>query len=179
MVDHEVTFTFNTTEYFLLCIRGVKLLEIFNLIVCTVGSFWAVRGVEVYKAFECLFYLLYDFFVSFWQGLVNSVLLPVVVIALVMLILKLNIDPAGPPLEMSFDMFKTSSQKTVVPVAGASTNVISALHRNDYLEFQAQEGMNNSVQMSEHLLQTYLRQPTRFGKQYDGHFWPHKACFTV
>lgn len=117
-------------------------------------------------------------FVSFWQGLVNSVLLPVVVIALVMLILKLNIDPAGPPLEMTFDMFKTSSQKTVVPVGGASTDVMSALGRNDYLEFQAQESMNNSVQMSEQLLQTYLHQPTRFGKQNGSHFEPYKACFT-
>lgn len=97
------------------------------------------------------------------QGLANSVFLPVFAIALVMLILKLNIDPAGPALQLDFSMFKTSSPKSIVPVAGMSSVSMPVLTGSDYLEYQAQESLN-SVQLSEQLLQTYLQAPTRFGK---------------
>lgn len=98
------------------------------------------------------------------QGLANSVFLPVFAIALVMLILKLNIDPAGPALQLDFSMFKTSYQKSIVPVAGMSSVSMPVLTGSDYLEYQAQESLNNSVQLSEQLLQTYLQAPARFGK---------------
>jgi hypothetical protein len=98
------------------------------------------------------------------QGLANSVFLPVFAIALVMLILKLNIDPAGPALKLDFSMFKTSYQKSIVPVAGMSPASMPVLTGSDYLEYQAQESLNNSVKLSEQLLQTYLQAPSRFGK---------------
>lgn len=98
------------------------------------------------------------------QGLANSVFLPVFAIALVMLILKLNIDPAGPARQLDFSMFKTSPQKSIVPVAGMSPVSMPILTGSDYLEYQAQESLSTSVQLSEQLLQTYLQAPTRFGK---------------
>lgn len=91
-------------------------------------------------------------------------LLPVFAIALVMLILKLNIDPAGPSLEIDFKMFKPKGQKTIVPVAGVSPSDMPILRGGDYIEFQARNDLNNSVALSEELLQTYLDIPTRFGK---------------
>jgi hypothetical protein len=108
-----------------------------------------------------------------WQGLINSVLLPVVVISFVMLILKLNIDPAGPELMLNFRMYaptsnKDSPLKTIVPVvvgAPHSDDALSLLHGNEYLEYYAQDiGLKNSVQLSEQLLETYSLKPARFGK---------------
>jgi ATP-binding cassette subfamily A (ABC1) protein 3 len=107
------------------------------------------------------------------KGLINSVLLPVVVISFVMLILKLNIDPAGPELMLNFRMYtptssKDSPLKTIVPVvvgAPHSDDALSLLHGNDYLEYYAQDiGLKNSVQLSEQLLETYSLKPARFGK---------------
>lgn len=83
-----------------------------------------------------------------------------------MLILKLNIDPAGPALELDFRIFKPTGQRTTIPVVGLSHNDMPILGANDYVEFQAQDGMNNSVALSEEFLQTYLLTPTRFGKHY-------------
>ena len=83
-----------------------------------------------------------------------------------MLILKLNIDPAGPALELNFKIFKPAGQKTAIPVVGLSQNVIPILGVNDYVEYQAQDGLNNSVALSEELLETYLHTPTRFGKHH-------------
>jgi hypothetical protein len=100
------------------------------------------------------------------QGLANSVLLPVFAISLVMLILKLNIDPAGPAVELDFRMFKPAGQKTTIPVVGLSQNDMPILGVNDYVEFQARDGMNNSVALSEDLLETYLHTPSRFGKHH-------------
>ena len=79
-----------------------------------------------------------------------------------MLILKLNIDPAGPELELDYRMF---GQRSTVPVVGLSPNDMPVLGMNDYVAFQARDGINNSVALSEELLQTYLDITTRFGKQ--------------
>jgi len=94
------------------------------------------------------------------------VLLPVVAISLVMLILKLNIDPAGPPLELDFRIFKPTGLRTIIPVAGVSQNDMAIFRASDYMEFQVRDDMNDSVALSEDLLQTYLNTPTRFGKHH-------------
>lgn len=83
-----------------------------------------------------------------------------------MLILKLNIDPAGPALELDFRIFKPAGQRTTIPVVGLSHYDMPILGVSDYVEFQARDGMNNSVALSEDLLQTYLHTPTRFGKHH-------------
>ncbi|CAM6001577.1 unnamed protein product [Sphagnum balticum] len=116
------------------------------------------------------------------KGLINSVLLPVVVISFVMLILKLNIDPAGPELMLNFRMYaptsnKDSPLKTIVPVvvgAPHSDDALSLLHGNEYLEYYAQDiGLKNSVQLSEQLLETYSLKPARFGALvFNDTLWP-------
>lgn len=108
-----------------------------------------------------------------WKGLANSVLLPVFAISLVMLILKLNIDPAGPSLELDFRMFRFTGQRTIIPVAGVSSSDMSTLLANDYLEFQARDNLNNSIALSEDLLQTYLHTPPRYGALvFNDTLWP-------
>lgn len=81
-----------------------------------------------------------------------------------MLILKLNIDQAGPSLD--FKMFKPTGQRTIIPVTKPSHNGLSVLRASDYVEFQDRECMNNSVAMSEELLLTNSTAPTRFGKHH-------------
>jgi hypothetical protein len=98
------------------------------------------------------------------QGLANSVLLPVLAISLVMLILKLNINPAGPSLQLDFRMFKPAGGRSIIPVTKASHNDMPIFHANDHVKFQAQDCINNSVAMSEKLLHAYSTPPTTFGK---------------
>lgn len=106
----------------------------------------------------------------FLQALANSVLLPVIAIGFVMLILNLNIDPAGPRLQLNFNMYSTlagskgSPGKAVVPVAGPAPTSLSILGGSRYLEFDRQDGIVDSIQLSDQLLRTYWGVPARFGK---------------
>ena len=94
-------------------------------------------------------------------------LLPVLAISVVMLILELNIDPAGRSLQLDFRLFKPAGGlRSIIPVAKASHNDMSVLHANDYVEFQARDCLNNSVAMSEELLKTYFRAPATFGEHH-------------
>lgn len=85
-----------------------------------------------------------------------------------MLVMKLNIDPAGPRLQLSFDMYSSVVTRrrefpptAIIPVAGPGA---SSLHDDSkYVIFHQQGGVNNSVQMSQHLLQTLYHVPARFG----------------
>lgn len=115
---------------------------------------------------------------SFLQGLVNSILLPVMAIALVMLILKLNIDPAGPPLNLSFEIYSLlppeggSNSKeviiphdTIIPVAGAAPpEFVSVLGGSQFIKGKRHDGINNSLQLSQWLLNTFWHTPPYYGK---------------
>eukprot|EP00898_Chlorokybus_atmophyticus_P008904 jgi/Chlat1/9014/Chrsp94S08294 len=60
------------------------------------------------------------------KGALHAIALPVAVIALVLLILKLDINPAGPSLELSSAIYSPDSLRakapTLLPVAGISTD---------------------------------------------------------
>ncbi|CAM6122589.1 unnamed protein product [Calypogeia fissa] len=103
------------------------------------------------------------------KGLINTILLPVAVIAFVMMILKLNIDPVGPALPLEFDMFKKSLEtphkaqgNLTIPVAGVAISTLPFIGESDFVELQAAQGILDSVQMSENLLATIQGLP-RYG----------------
>ena len=104
------------------------------------------------------------------QAFVNSILLPVVAIGLVMLVMKLNIDPAGPQLQLNFDMYSSvvSGRRefppiAIIPVAGPASPSLRLHDDGKYVRFDQQDGVNNSVQMSQQLLQTLYHVPARYG----------------
>lgn len=104
------------------------------------------------------------------QACANSILLPVVAIGLVMLIMKLNIDPAGPQLHLNFDMYSSVvtgkrelSPMTIIPVAGLVPSSPPPQGGSKYVKFDRRRGVNNSVEMSQQLLRTFFHVPPRFG----------------
>jgi len=104
------------------------------------------------------------------QAFANSILLPVVAIGLVMLIMKLNIDPAGPQLQINFNMYssvvtgkKEFSQTAIIPIAGPAASSLPLQGGSEYVKFDRLSGVNNSVQMSQQLLNTLFHVPARFG----------------
>ncbi|KAL3693440.1 hypothetical protein R1sor_007091 [Riccia sorocarpa] len=102
------------------------------------------------------------------KGLLNTILLPVAVIAFVMLILKLNIDPAGPKLALQFDMYKATFEglrappKLVLPVAGVPVTSVPPVDSEGFVELQGLQDVTNSIEMSDYLLRTAHDLP-RFG----------------
>ncbi|KAG0616755.1 hypothetical protein M758_5G140000 [Ceratodon purpureus] len=114
------------------------------------------------------------------KAFANSILLPVVAIGLVMLVMKLNIDPAGPQLQLNFDMYssvvtgrKVFSPVAIIPVAGPATSFLTLHDASKYVRFDQQRGVNNSVQMSQQLLQTLYHVPARFGALvFNDTLWP-------
>ena len=104
------------------------------------------------------------------QACANSILLPVVAIGLVMLIIKLNIDPAGPQLYINFDMYSSVvtgkrelSPMSIIPVAGLVPTSPAPHGGSKYFKFDHRGGVNNSVEMSQQLLHTLFHVPPRFG----------------
>jgi len=105
------------------------------------------------------------------QAFANSILLPVLAIGLVMLIMKLNIDPAGPQLQMNFNMYNSvatgkelDSQTAIIPIAGPAASSLQLLQGgSEYVKFDRMSEVNNSVQMSQQLLRTLFHVPARFG----------------
>jgi hypothetical protein len=104
------------------------------------------------------------------QAFANSILLPAVAIGLVLLVMKLNIDPAGPQLELNFDMYSSVvtgrtefSPIAIIPVAGPTTHSLPLHDDSKYVRFDQHRGVNNSLQMSQQLLQTLYHVPARFG----------------
>lgn len=92
------------------------------------------------------------------------------VIAFVMLILKLNIDPVGPQLPLQFGLFKESleiphghQRNLTIPVAGAAVSTLPFVGEAGFVELDGQSQIVDSVQMSEHLLAT-IHGPPRYGK---------------
>lgn len=109
-------------------------------------------------------------FVLLFQAFANSILLPVAAIIVVMLLLKLNINPAGPILQLNFDLYSSIAsgrqefpEKSVIPITGPAPASISLYGRSKYVEFDQQLGFNNSMQLSKHLLETFSKGPARFG----------------
>ena len=105
-----------------------------------------------------------------FQAFANSILLPVAAIVVVMLLMKLNIDPAGPKLQLNFDLYSSIAsgrqefpEKSVIPITGPVPASISLYGRSKYVEFDQQLGFNNSMQLSKHLLDTFSKGPARFG----------------
>lgn len=106
-----------------------------------------------------------------WQAFANSVLLPVVAIGLVMLIMKLNIDPAGPQLQINFDMYsrtvtgrKEFPPVAVIPVAGPiPSNYLPLQGGSKFVRFDPDDAVNNSIQISQQLLSSLFCVPARFG----------------
>ncbi|KAL2633831.1 hypothetical protein R1flu_005310 [Riccia fluitans] len=102
------------------------------------------------------------------KGLINTILLPVAVIAFVMLILKLNIDPAGPKLALEFDMYKPTfeslrvPQKLVLPVAGVPISSVPPIGSEGFVQVEGLQDVIDSIQMSDYLLRT-VHEPPRFG----------------
>lgn len=97
------------------------------------------------------------------QAFANSILLPVVAIGLVMVIMKLNIDPAGPELMLDFNMYtgiKDLSHSAIIPVAGPALPLEVG---SQFVKFHRQNGVNNSLQMSQQLLHSLFNVPARFG----------------
>jgi ABC-type multidrug transport system ATPase subunit len=105
------------------------------------------------------------------KGRFFEVLLPVIVVALVLLILRLNISPAGPSVEMSADLyaFKTLSVQAkgvgdgevaplpVSPYFGINEPItINFLNQRDVLSVDTMNGTQNSIDASYYLLQTTL-----------------------
>ena len=91
-------------------------------------------------------------------------------IVVVMLLMKLNIDPAGPILQLNFDLYSSIAsgrqefpEKSVIPITGPAPASISLYGRSKYVEFDQQLGFNNSMQLSKHLLDTFSKGPARFG----------------
>jgi hypothetical protein len=104
------------------------------------------------------------------QACANSILLPVVAIGLVMLIMKVNIDPAGPQMYLNFDMYSSVvtgkrdlSPLTRVPVAGVLPSSPPSQGGSKYVVFDQLGGVHNSVEMSQQLLHTMFHVPPRFG----------------
>nr|XP_024376526.1 ATP-binding cassette sub-family A member 1-like isoform X3 [Physcomitrium patens]XP_024376527.1 ATP-binding cassette sub-family A member 1-like isoform X3 [Physcomitrium patens] len=105
------------------------------------------------------------------KAFANSVLLPVVAIGLVMLIMKLNIDPAGPQLQINFDMYsrtvtgrKEFPPVAVIPVAGPiPSNYLPLQGGSKFVRFDPDDAVNNSIQISQQLLSSLFCVPARFG----------------
>ncbi|KAH8952939.1 hypothetical protein BDL97_09G111100 [Sphagnum fallax] len=128
------------------------------------------------------------------KGLVNSILLPVMAIALVMLILKLNIDPAGPPLNLSFEIYSLLPPEgvgnskeviiphnTIIPVAGAAPpEFVSVLGGSQFIKGKRHDGINNSLQLSQWLLNTFWHTPAYYGALvFNDTLWPRFDTSTI
>ncbi|OAE27724.1 hypothetical protein AXG93_4193s1240 [Marchantia polymorpha subsp. ruderalis] len=102
------------------------------------------------------------------KGLLNTILLPVAVIAFVMLILKLNIDPSGPKLALQFDMYKGTFRSLGLPyildlpVAGVPVSSLPVIGREGHVRLDGRQDVQDSIEMSELLLRT-ISDPPRFG----------------
>jgi hypothetical protein len=105
------------------------------------------------------------------QGLINTILLPIIVIAFVMLIIKLNINPAGPELPLEFEMLKKSLEmrhgfqhNLTIPLAGAPVSTMPFFGEPGFVELQRNQNISDSTQMSEYLLDS-ITGPPRYGKR--------------
>lgn len=98
------------------------------------------------------------------QGLLNSVLLPVAVIAFVLLILKLSIDPAGPKLQLSFDIYNSSNQpdKRIPIFVGGNSSSLTLLVKNSCMELEPRTSVRTSLDMSDDLLLSH--DTAKYGK---------------
>eukprot|EP00850_Spirogloea_muscicola_P017011 SM000142S00525 [mRNA] locus=s142:89468:101029:- [translate_table: standard] len=102
------------------------------------------------------------------KGLLNSILLPVAVIAFVMLILTISVNPAGPSLKLELELFKPKTKHygvhlpntTEVPFARIDVSRLTALN-SSYATFY-QENVTDSIGMSLYLLDS-IHHPPRYG----------------
>ncbi|GBG84246.1 hypothetical protein CBR_g38217 [Chara braunii] len=95
------------------------------------------------------------------KGLINSIALPVGAVAFVLLILRLNINPAGPSLDLSMEMYTGLGCKTTfteVPSVRLGSRWPGFLGAK-YLKLTVASHVNDSVSMSHELLSTLGETP--------------------
>eukprot|EP00850_Spirogloea_muscicola_P018780 SM000176S03111 [mRNA] locus=s176:35560:47252:+ [translate_table: standard] len=106
------------------------------------------------------------------KGLLNSILLPVAVIAFVMLILTITVNPAGPSLKLDLELFKPKPKPygphlpntTEVPYARIDGSRLTAMN-SSYATFY-EENVTDSIGMSLYLLES-IHHPPRYGSYFD------------
>eukprot|EP00850_Spirogloea_muscicola_P023272 SM000343S12828 [mRNA] locus=s343:29457:40992:- [translate_table: standard] len=102
------------------------------------------------------------------KGLLNSILLPVAVIAFVMLILTITVNPAGPSLKLDLELFKPKTKHygphlpntTTVPFARIDGSRLTALNSSYATLYK--ENVTDSIGMSLYLLDS-IHHPPRYG----------------